>query len=235
MNIVVCDDDAGARMQMKEYLCRFEKEHNTELTLRFYESGEAFLSDYPEKMDILFLDIRMYQVSGMDIARRIRDFDDELCIIFISNMTQYALEGYRVHAFDFLVKPFGYRTFEREMALAVRRAEGQKNDSITIKNDDGVFRLFLREILYVETGDHRLLVHGREKDLYCYVTMGQLEKKLGEKGFFRCHQSFLINLAYVEELGKDSVTMRDGACMPVSRHRRKELLQAMTRYAGEVL
>lgn len=109
------------------------------MQLYFYDSGEAFLEAYPMKIDILFLDIRMYQVSGMDIARHIRDMDEELCIIFISNMTQYALEGYRVHAFDFIVKPFDYPFFKKVFSLACRRIDRRKNETIHVKNDSGLF------------------------------------------------------------------------------------------------
>lgn len=235
MDIVICDDDSSARLQMKTYLERFDREYEMGLKLTFFDSGEAFLAAHPRQMDILLLDIRMYEISGIDIARRIREFDDELCIIFISNMTQFALEGYQVHAFDFLVKPFGYPVFEREMLQACKKVEAGKKDSLTVKNDEGVFRLPLREILYIETSDHKLLIHGKEQNIYCYITMGQLEKKVREKNFFRCHQSFLINLAYVERLERDMVTMRGQVQVPVSRHRRRELIQAMTKYAGEIL
>ncbi len=235
MNIAVCDDDAGTRRQMKSYLERYQEEQSMELALRFYDSGEAFLKDYPIQIDILFLDIRMYQVSGMDIAKHIRDMDDDLCIIFISNMTQYALEGYRVHAFDFLVKPFDYEFFKKVFSLACRRMERRKNNTIHIKNDSGLFSLQISRILYAETLDHKLLLHTEQKDVICYISLGQLEKKLADSNFFRCHQSFLINLAWVTELRKDSVQMKGGDIVPVSRHRRKEFIQAMTKYAGEVL
>lgn len=235
MNVAVCDDDAGTRRQMQGYLEQYEKEQGTELALYFYDSGEAFLEAYPMKIDILFLDIRMYQVSGMDIARHIRDMDEELCIIFISNMTQYALEGYRVHAFDFIVKPFDYPFFKKVFSLACRRIDRRKNETIHVKNDSGLFSLQVSRIIYAETLDHKLLLHTDQKAVVCYISMGQLEKKLAESNFFRCHQSFLINLAWMEELGKDSVRMRGGDVVPVSRHRRRELVQAMTKYAGEVL
>ena len=234
MRIVVCDDEQSARETMRAYLARYEKEQGVSFETRFFDSGEALLRDYPP-MDILFLDIRMYEVSGMDIARHIRSFDDELCIIFISNMTQYALEGYRVHAFNFLVKPFAYSAFSRELTLALRKLERESGESLSVRNDSGVFQLRLREILYAETFEHKVLIHTRQKDVVCYAALSQLEKKLEGKSFFRCHQSFLIHLPAVEELLKASVRMTNGAEVPVSRHRRKELVQAMTKYAGEVL
>lgn len=235
MNITVCDDEEGTRIQLRTYLERYEKEKDEKLNVQFFVSGEELLEKYPSEMDILLLDIRMYQISGMDIARHIRQFDDDLCIIFISNMTQYALEGYQVHAFNFLVKPFDYRVFEKELSLACRKIERRKSGSISVKNDSGVFQVCIRDIVYVETLDHKLLIHLKDKEVICYISMGQLEKRLTGKDFFRCHQSFLIHLPFVEELQKDSVRIAGGAEIPVSRHRRRELIQAMTKYAGEIL
>ena len=178
----------------------------------------------------------MLELSGMDLARRIRTFDEQLCIIFISNMPQYALAGYEVHAFNFLVKPFGYPAFCKGIDPAIRRLIAAQTETVSLRTDAGFIRLLVRDILFAETLDHKLLLHLiNGNNLVCYCSMNELEKSLQGKSFFRCHISFLINLAAIQQLGAGEVVLRSGAVVPVSRHRKKELMQAIAKYAGEIL
>ena len=236
IHLAVCDDDPAARLLLSNYIDRFFQERGEPFRLALFESSEDFLAHYPSDLDILLLDIRMFELSGLELAKRIRQFDEQLCIIFISNMPQYALEGYEVQAFNFLVKPFGYEIFRRGMTPAIKQAAARRSDALTLRCDTGMIRLPVRSILYAETLNHKLLLHCADgQSVVCYSSMNQLERQLSGKNFFRCHVSFLINLAAIERLDAAEVFLCGGTRVPISRHRKKELMHAIAQYAGEVL
>ena len=232
MRIVVAEDQHAERERLSAYIKRFGQEHGVPCDVELFEDGESLLEDYPRDCDILLLDIEMGMTNGVEAARRIRRFDDHVQILFITNLIQYALEGYGVDALNFLVKPVSYMTFSREMERAIRRLDYCSGASIRFMCDGALTMIHPRDITYVETQKHHVMLHTVSRVLPCGETMQSVESKLREYSFFRCHTSYLVNLAFVESVTGMDVTVA-GDRLNISRMRKKDFLDALSRHMGD--
>lgn len=232
ISVGICDDERQVRAQLQGYLERYGEVTGTPLCLWEYTCGEELLAPGRELPDILLLDIQMDGISGMETARRIRERDREMCIIFVTNLVQYAIEGYEVQAFRFLKKPISYEEFEAVVGRAVQQAVRRWGASLPVKNDRGMYSLPVEGICYCETYRGHSLIHSKEGKVECYSSLSTLEGLLLPYAFFRCHTAYLVSMAQVGELGGKELKLRDGTAIPVSKHRRRELTLALTRYWG---
>ena len=232
ITVGICDDETAVRGELRGYLERYAASAGAQLEIREYRSGEELLASEEAMPDILLLDIQMAGISGMEAARRLREKNGEMCIIFVTNLIQYAIEGYEVQAFRFLKKPISYEAFEAVAGQAVRTVARRRGAAVTVKNDRGFFHLQVESVLWCETYRGHCLIHNAGGQVECYTSLGALEKLLVPHDFFRCHTAYLVSLAQVAELGTAELKLRDGTVIPVSKHRRRELTLALTRYWG---
>ncbi len=197
-----------------------------------FPDGEALLKEYPGRLDLLLLDIAMPKVDGLTAARRIRRDDPDVVLLFISSVTQYAVQGYSVEALDFIVKPVSYMGLKIRLDRALARIRQSRPRMIEVRNADGLFKLSAMDILYVETFRHRIVIHTRERALPAEKSMQSFEKELSGLPFFRCHTSFLVNLRFVDKISGSDLFIGDQA-ISISRYRRRELLEAWAAYLGD--
>lgn len=232
--IVICDDEAPVLAALAGYLDRYAAECGATFDRQTFSSADSLLKNYPAGTDLLFLDIQMAGVDGMAAARQIRTVDEDVTIVFITSMQQYALEGYTVRAFGFLKKPVSYLQFRHELAAALRQIDAtrERERFITFRERGTVGRLPVSRILYCEVRGHRVEVHLPGRTAAFRSSMKELEEQLGRYGFFRPHAAFLVNAAAIADIGAESLTLLDGAVIPLSRHRRKEFLAELSRHMG---
>ena len=231
-NTIICDDEAEMRSSIRAYLERFETETGESFSVAEYASAEQLLFHLTEETDLLFLDIRMDGITGMEAAHRIRERNQQLCIVFIATMTQYAMEGYRVHAFGFLEKPLVYAQFRLQMLDVLRHLGQRRAESIVVRADGELRTVALTQLIYLEVLNHDLRFVFSDGSFQCRETLRGLEGKLIGKGFFRCHKSFCVNLRHVRGIAGEGVRMSNGDLLPVGKLRRKEFLEAYAAYAG---
>lgn len=234
LRIAIAEDEAAAREKLQAYLERWQEESGRQIQISCFESGTQLLQNLPEEWQLVFLDIQMPGLNGMETARQLRRKLPDVELVFITSLTGYALESYDVAALDYLVKPVSYPRFCRSIERAGRRITNREENILTVKNNDGVFRIPVKDLLYVEVFSHRLVLHTVNQELsYSGGTLAALEKRLGE-GFFRCHSSFLLNLEQVTRLDGNEVVLGEHR-VPVSKYRRKALLAALAACWGETL
>lgn len=227
---VIEDDDADlARVQM--LLDRFGKEKNIVLRTAVFRSGEQFLFSYEPVYDIVLMDIEMPQTDGMTVAQRMRELDSTVILIFTTNMAQYAIQGYRVRARAYLLKPLQYISFSMELSDALQAVESAPTDALLLREEQGVIRLNSVDILYIESRKHEQIFHTRSGIHSMRGTLTELERRLAPQGFARSGVSFLINLRYVTGVDRDTVFLGDEQ-VPLSRQKRKEFLDSLTYYIG---
>lgn len=234
--IAVCDDESRMCETLQGYLDRWAGETGQNVQSVLFSSANDLLRDYPKDLDILFLDIQMAGVDGMAAARQIRTFDERVCIIFITTMHQYALEGYSVRAFGFVKKPVSYARFRHELTSAIHQVDSvrARDNYVTLRSGNAMERLPVSRLVYCEVRNHSVDVHldgGEVRSYRCQ--MKELEEMLAPYGFFRCHAAFLVNSARIARIGAAQLDLNDGSAVPVSQHRRKDFLAALTRYMGE--
>lgn len=233
LRIAIVDDEAPERERLKQYIENRLKAGGREAFFLLYEDGLKLVQDAPKDLDILFLDIQMEEMDGIQAARAVRRYDEEVLIIYITNMAQYAIEGYSVNALDYLLKPVDEAAVGQTLDKALKRLEKKASPVISLRGMKGTFVLEAAKICYIETYDRKLMVHTTQGEaILCSETLQAMEERL-PGWFFRCHSAFLVNLRLVERIaGSDIVA--GGVKIPLSKHRKKEFMQAMTAYVKEM-
>lgn len=230
--VAIAEDVEFERSTLTRYLHTYEAEMDVSFEIFAFPDGEALLKEYPGQLDLLLLDIAMPKVDGLTAARRIRRDDPNVVILFISSVTQCAVQGYSVEALDFIVKPVSYMGLRLRLDRALTRIRQSQPRMLEIRNADGLFKLSATDILYVETFRHRVVIHTRERALPAEKSMQAMEKELRGLPFFRCHTSFLVNLRFVDRIAGGDLFIGEQA-IPISRYRRRELLEAWAAYLGD--
>ncbi|MCL1863568.1 MAG: LytTR family DNA-binding domain-containing protein [Defluviitaleaceae bacterium] len=222
--IGICDGDIAVRTLLSDFIKRYKEETGLTVTVLSYDSGEKLLRHYPLEMDLIFLEIPFARISGIEIARKIREVDEYVGIIFLTTMLNHVLEAYDVRADNYLLKPLKYTRFLKEAEVA--RARRGQNRFIIESNDDGVYKIYTKTIRYIETDGRNTKIHA-ESDCISYKTMKTHVELLYEPYFVRCHTGFIVNLLFFEKLEKNELLLVTGEKIPVSRQRKREVVNRL--------
>lgn len=235
IHIAICDDEPTFVNHFRQLLDRYSAESGEPLKLTAYDDGLALSEQYDPTLDLIFLDIRMPLVDGLTAAEQVRRCDAEVVLIFLTTFAEYALEGYQYQATNYIVKPLGYARLKSELDRFVRHRRREEATALVIANDDGRFKVPLRSIRYIETYRRNLLVHAEQGDIVSYKSMKEMEERLAENDFVRCHTSFLVNLFYVKDVQKLELELLDGEYVPISQPKRKSVMARLADYWGDRL
>ncbi len=227
----IVDDDRDMRQALIGMIGEFGRKNGESYVFSEFSDGEELLQGSWQSCDLLFLDIEMQKLGGMETARQIRQTDPDIPIIFVTQMAQYAVEGYRVDALDFLVKPVDSFQIDLVLRKALRYLQRTGGRAITLQLKGEVRRVPVSEILSVEVMGHYLYYRTDGEILRTKGTMDEAETQLAGQGFVRCSRFALINLRYAEAVDKDAVTV-GGQKVPLSRSKRREVMQSIAAYQG---
>ena len=235
IRIAICDDEKNVCDQLQGYLERYAKENNRAFEVLVYESADKLLKEYPHDVDLLLLDIYMSGVDGMSAARKIRTFDEQVYLIFITTMSHMAIEGYSVRAFGFVKKPVSYVQFSHELQCVLKQISRQKEKqrSITLKGGGSTYRIPVGDILCCEVRNHAILVYTVDQVLEGRGQIHEMEDQLMPYGFLRCHASFLVNSQSIHHIDQTELTLSNGRKVPISQRRRREFINNLAKYIGE--
>ena len=171
-------------------------------------------------------------MDGMTAAERIRELDRDVVIMFITNMTSYAVKGYEVDALDYIVKPVEYFSFSRKLLRAMERVKKREESYLMIPVESGIQKLAVGEIYYVESFGHQLIYVTKKGRFASRGVMKQAEEQLAPKGFFRSGKSYLVNMKYVEGISEGCCVIH-GEKLQISRQKRKEFMEVLLNYISE--
>ena len=234
IRIAIVEDDLGYTRQLREYLERYRQEQGEAIEVTEYTDGDEIVEGYRSQFDIILMDVEMRFMDGMTAAREIRAMDNQVVILFITNMAQYAIQGYEVDALDYVLKPVSYFAFSQRLERAITRLKGRTRKYIAVPVKGGVRKLDVSDIFYVESQDHDLTFHTRSGSLRSGMTMRQAEEQLAGAHFFRGNNSYLINLEHVDGI-QDGCAVVRGELLRLSQPRKNAFLEALSDYMGEVL
>ena len=235
MRVAIIEDQDENSAVLQAYLERYEAEHSILIRYSHFKDGMEFVADYHPVWDLILLDIEMPLLNGMDTARQIRKADPDVLIIFITALTQYAIEGYSVRALDYVLKPVQYYAFAAKLDQVCEILASRQRRPILISSREGQFKFLPEQIFYVEVQDHTLCYHTKQQLLHTTGTqsLGKLAQELTDSGFARCHQAYLVNLHYVTGYDRSSVFLGEQA-LPMSRSYYKNFVQMLVEHcAGE--
>lgn len=230
-HIAIVEDEIEYQEQLKEYLRTYQTEHGLEFQVSVYNDGAEILEGYSPRFDIILLDIEMPKVNGMDAAEQIRTMDESVVLMFITNMASYAIRGYGVGALDFVMKPINYYTFSMKMTRALKRVKQKEQKQILLTLPDGVKKLELNEIYFIEVQNRMLYYHTVEGDYIVRGTMQSAENMMADYPFAKCNHWYLVNLMHVKETKGTMVTVGPFE-LEISRRNKTSFLKALTEYMG---
>lgn len=231
LKIAVVEDQTEVRESLSQFIRQYAGEQGLQAEVEPFADGAVIAEGYQPGYDIIFLDVEMPRLGGFGAAERIRAVDPDVVLVFVTNMAQYAINGYAVGALDFVLKPVNYYTFTVRLARAIRRARQRKNGQILLTLPDCVRRLDTQQIHYVEVQNRMLHYHTELGEFVLRGTMQSAEKELSRYHFVRCNHWYLVNLSHVAEVRRDMVVVA-GAELEISRRNRTAFLTALTEYVG---
>ncbi|MFU8785781.1 MAG: LytR/AlgR family response regulator transcription factor [Candidatus Izemoplasmataceae bacterium] len=232
--VAIVDDEKQSIELVKNYLHYYAQKNKVFFDVFEYEDGDQLIEDYITDLDIVFLDIEMKRLDGMKTAEKIRNFDHNVIIIFITNMAQYAIKGYAVDALSFLLKPLKYFTFSSELTRSLAKISNKKEFNLAVKTQSETHKLSTNDIDYIEVMKHTIMIHANKMTYSLRGTMKEFEKILEPYYFIRSNHCYLVNLAKVKSIVDDFVIVGD-AELKLSRSRKKVFMEALTSYVGRVI
>ncbi|MCI8522993.1 MAG: response regulator transcription factor [Lachnospiraceae bacterium] len=229
LRIAICDDEIDARDALRIQLEKLLIEDSEEIVYEFSSGTNAasWFFKHPGEIDLLFLDVEMKGLNGMETAEKIRTFDNQLLIVFVTGYSDYVFDGYRVGALDYLMKPATEESLRQLLGRVRAKAAREEARTYTIKTIDGTWRFHLSDILYFYSDKRKVnLVTSRGQYTF-YARLDETEAQLSPH-FVRIHQRYLINPAHVDYLNSESVTIH-GQKLPCSRKYRESASRKVAR------
>lgn len=230
--IAIVDDNPSDSARLQGYLAQYQRESDDIFQIKVFDNGLAFLEHYHADYDVILMDVEMPHMSGMDVARSLREVDENVCLIFITALAHYAIEGYEVRALDFIVKPAEYPNFSMKLRRALDIRRKNMTGELRLNAPGNMQRLMIDDILFIEIISHTLYYHTADKTYEERGSIAQREQDLAQYGFARCNNSYLVNLRFVTGVVNNMVTL-PGHCFPIGRTKRKDFMQKLTDFMGD--
>ena len=226
--IAVVEDEISSQEKLKEFILIYGNENNCDFNVSCFKDGISFLNNYKSNYDIVFMDIEMPYLDGMEVARKLRAIDKVVILIFVTNMARYAVSGYEVDATSFIVKPITYPNFSLKLSRAIEKINIEKIPFILIKGKNCLKKIKTSEIRYVEVVNHSLVCHLKDNVEQSTGSLKNISEELG-KNFSFCNQCYLVNLKYCSEVTGYQVVV-DGITLQISRHKRASFMKDLNLY-----
>lgn len=232
ISIAVCDDMEPLVDKLEMLIKEYANASKEEIRVDKYTSGIILVDKYKGDYDLIFLDIKMPLMDGITVAEKIRYRDTKVSIIFLTSLVQYALEGYRVNAFNYLIKPINYKRLKQELDTWHNKFKQKEEPFLIVRNDTGSYKILLKSLSYIETYNRNLLLHTEDKSIISYKKLQDMEQELLESGFARCHTSFLVNMFYVESVENMEAVLLTNERLPISKLKKKNFMSRLANYWG---
>lgn len=231
MQFAVCEDNASEAELLKEYIKKWSIIKKENIDIKIYNSAESFLFDYQEKAltDVLLLDIEMAGMNGMELAKKIRENNRSLQIIFVTGISDYVFEGYSVSAVSYILKPVKEDKLFQCFEKAVENLNNEE-PYIIVNEEGSTSKVCLSDICYIESYGHFSFIHTKLKEIKCSTGINQMEKQLNDKRFFRVHRSYIISVPWIESITKKEVIIEGGQSIPIARGKWKDVNKAYLDY-----
>ena len=225
MNICICDDDLATHQIIKEYL---QESLSSDINVFDSFSAEDLLKS-AENYDILFLDIKMGEVNGLEAAEIIRKNNKEIIIIFISSYPNYVFRAFNVEALHFIVKPIDEKEFKNVLDRALYKYK-TAHSSITLRWQKERYIIKISSIKYIEGYNRHVTVHTQDGTYEALGKISDIYKELAPHGFIRTHQGFIVNMDYIKRFDVSDVVLFDDTKVMLSVRKKAEALEIFDKY-----
>lgn len=231
MRIAICDDDSFYRECIQNIVATSLSNIGRQHTIKVFQYGEEFCQDENNfyEFDIVFLDIEMNKLNGMEVARKIRERNSEVAIVFITVAAEYVFEGYEVNAARYIMK----QNFDKllpECLYAIMNQKEKIKGNIRCKFINGYQEIGFHDLMYIESSLHKLCFVLVDKKLYQYEKLDEIEKLCREWKLIRSHKSFLVNPEYIVQINSYTIYLKDGTEIPIAKSRYAKAKEQFLKY-----
>ena len=198
-----------------------------------FDNAGVFIEQYRPDYDLIFLDIQMPGLNGMEAATALRKKDSSVLLVFVTNMAQYAVRGYDVNAAGFILKPVSYYDFLMRMRKCIGILQTRVEEYVTLNMRQGIIRLPARDILYVEVNRHMLTYHTFKDAVQTTGSLAETEASLRGSGFLRCNSCYLVNPKAIQAVLGYDIRLINGETIQISHPKKKQFMQDLYIWLGE--
>lgn len=231
LRIAVIEDTQRDKELLLSHLERYQQENNeTNFEITAFDNSKSFFESFAAFIyDIIFLDIRLGDDNGIKIAKKIREVDNKVIIIFQTELEKYAIQGYEVEALDFMVKPITYSSLALRLTKAIKILAAEVKDQILLPTNCGFTKINVEDLVYVEVIGHKLFYHTVDSTIQVKGTMAATIKKLEKYGFLQCHNCYLVNPAKITKIEKYDCILGN-AILQISHPKKKQFVNEFMNY-----
>lgn len=232
IKIAICDDDPAFVGTTQTYLEKIQSEYHYELEISPYLSGAELMEDYKagDRFDLIYLDIEMANMDGIETAKQIRTTDYHVLIVYISSHEEYLRQLFEAEPFRFLQKPVSFDNFYPVFLQAERRIAQKQNNFYYFKSKNNLIKVLCKDILYFESSGRKVIVHTVLRSYEYYDKLNVIEEKLKEKRFIRIHKAYLVNIENIEAFQYERIALTDGTILSISEKNRPRIRNEFWNY-----
>ena len=234
MRIAICDDEAQIRELLKKRITKYCFTHNVELNLQMFENGENFINQNYDDIDVVFLDVDMPGIDGLETAKAIREKNRDMLIVFLTAYSEFVFESFKVDAFRYLVKPVpDHEMTETLDAIIDKLCAPEENLSFQFQNE--MYSIRYSDIIYIEGMRDKIWIYCKDMTYRWRGTLKNLNELLQDKGFFQVHRSYIINMNKIQKYNSQTVVMESDYEVPISKYRLDDFKEEYIKYWSKIL
>lgn len=231
--IAIVEDSPAEKKQLIACLEKFREQKHENIVWVCFDSAFDFLESR-ERFDLVFLDIMLPGMNGMEAAQKLRSYDSEIVIMFVTSIASFAVKSYEVDALDYILKPIHYGRVELKLTKALGMIRSRCETSLAINDlESGLVRISSRQIYYIEVTGHRLRYCTEKGSFYEKGTLSQKAELLEHYNFARCNACYLVNLQHIFAVNGYYLEMRNGDQLRISQPKKKEFTGKLANYMGQ--
>lgn len=229
IRIALVEDDKQMTLELIEVTQRFFKENNVKSEIYTFANAEDFLRDFKNNYNLILMDIDLPNMDGMKAIQHLRETKSDAMVIFVTSLAQYAIEGYKVNAFDFVVKPVQYYNFALTLKRALKSLLTQNEKSIIINNKNFMQKIDIANLKYIEVINHNLIFHTINSNIEIRGTLSTYVHQLKDYDFVLCNRCYLVNLKFVSRVTTEHVIIGEEKLI-LSKSRRTDFISAINAF-----
>lgn len=230
MKIAIVEDEKIHQDYLVAMLQKIAKENKISVSLRVFESAEAFLFAFEEeKMDAVLLDIQLKTMNGYILAETIRKKYKEIPLAFITGVREYVFDGYNVDACGYILKPIEKESVSQLLCKIIEKLSLSKKPLI-VKTKDGIVNIYENDIYYIESANHNTFLVTDKENYVSNIKLSEWIEELSKENFFKPHRCYIINLGMIEKIEKAEILMKNAAKIPIARGKWESLMKAYLAY-----
>lgn len=231
IKIAICDDDTHFLDDIEKMLHTYESTSGQILSIKKFSTPER-LKEAAGEFQVYFLDLKMPGINGLELAKSIRVHDERAVIIFITAYQEYIFDSFQFDIANYIMKPVTQIQIDCEMSRAIRKLRTYEQEYLVVKNSNGWNKIYLSEIQYMETYERKVLFHCGSRNEIGRYKLQDLEERLKNYPFIRCHNSYIVNVDYIRQIKGLSIILLSGETIYTTKYRKKEVLKKMAERVG---